>query len=130
VAVRVLEQDDAGRLVIRSGRAQVVEDLAAKAQLLRERAYLTRGDDFFRPRRGVDWPTLKAGRATPNTAAAAVAEELLRDPLTVSATFSPIGDGYRPRGIQQGEPNRVYALAGEVVVVGDSTPTTLEVSLE
>ena len=127
----VLKLDDDGRIVISKGRAQVVEDLEAKAQLLRERVYLERGDDFFRRTRGVPWSDLKAVRASPSTVAVEVAREVEKDPLTVSASFEPIGDGFRPRSIQAGEPFRVYALSGSVVVTGEKTAAEIaaEVSL-
>lgn len=125
----VLKLDDDGRIVISKGRAQIVEDLEAKAQLLRERVYLERGDDFFRRNRGVPWSDLKAVRASPSTVAVEVAREVEKDPLTVSASFEPIGDGYRPRAIQAGEPFRVYALAGSVTVTGEKTAAEIAVEV-
>lgn len=125
----VLKLDDDGRIVISKGRAQVVEDLEAKAQLLRERVYLERGDDFFRRNRGVPWSDLKAVRASPSTVAVEVAREVEKDPLTVSASFEPIGDGYRPRSIQAGDPSRVYALSGSVVVTGEKTAADIAVEV-
>lgn len=125
----VLKLDDDGRIVISKGRAQVVEDLEAKAQLLRERVYLERGDDFFRRNRGVPWSDLKAVRASPSTVAVEVAREVEKDPLTVSASFEPIGDGYRPRSIQAGEPFRVYALTGSVTVTGEKTAAEIAVEV-
>lgn len=125
----VLKLDGDGRIVISKGRAQIVEDLEAKAQLLRERVYLERGDDFFRRNRGVPWSDLKAVRASPSTVAVEVGREVEKDPLTVSASFEPIGDGYRPRSIQAGEPFRVYALTGAVTVTGEKTAAEIAVEV-
>lgn len=128
MAVKILKLDDDGRIALSGGRAVVVTGGAARAQCVRERLYLERGDDPFRPGRGVDWSTLKAARATPTTAALSARAELEREPLVVQATVTPVDDGYRTRSVQAGEPWRVWALSAEVVYDGEQS--VVEASVE
>lgn len=125
---RVVKTDDDGRMVISGGRAVVAEGTAARGQLLRERLMLSRGDDPFRPPRGVPWDDLKARRVPATVAAVAAQEELEKEPVVVSADVQPEGDGFLSRAVQSGEPWKVWAL--RVMATVNDEQAAIEVGVE
>lgn len=120
-----------GKIVLSGGRSEMAADTAARGQLLTARAVLERGDDAFRPSRGVRFSELKAARSSPTLVAIAIQEELELEPLVIAADVQPIGDGYISRTIQTGEPSRAYSLRGDITVSNEQSPIDVgvEVSL-
>lgn len=118
-----------GGMVLARGRAVLVSGVEAQGQLLSERLMLDRGDDAFRPARGVRWSELKALRVSPSVAAVAVQEEAELEPIVVAADVQPEGTGYLSRADQPGEPWRVWALRVSATVSGNPNPIDLAVQV-
>lgn len=107
---RVIRQTAEGGLYYSGGRFHFVTDETAKAQLLREHAYLEQGDDPMRRLSGVAYSALKKAKASPQAVASALAEELARDLLVRNVTVSPIGAGIRESQVTPLQTQRAYAL--------------------
>lgn len=127
---KVIRQTADGGLYYSGGRFHFVTDETAKAQLLREHAYLEQGDDPLRRLAGVAYSALKKAKATPQAVASALSDELARDSLVRSVIVAPVGSGIRESLVTPTQAQRAYALQVTARLKSNAEITfTLEVPL-